>query len=49
MTPEREYRLNNLRYQIFKVKLARLECMIDPGAADVLIGAPTERIKMARE
>jgi len=41
-------RLNNLRYQIFKVKLAMLECMIDPRAADVLIGALTERIKMAR-
>ena len=42
------FRLNNLRYQLFKVKLAKLMCEIDTRAADALIDALKLRMQLAR-
>lgn len=41
-------RLNNLRYQLHKVKLAKLECAMEPRLADIYIDIFTEKIKLAR-
>lgn len=41
-------RLNNLRYQLFKVKLAKLEETIEHRVGNMLIEALTIRIRLAR-
>ena len=51
MAPQEKHfwdRLNNLRYQLFKVKLAKLEETIEHRVGDILINALTIRIRLAR-
>ena len=43
-----EARLNNLRYQLYRIKIAKLECRMEPMLADIYTDIFTEKIRLAR-